>query len=144
MLVGMESVNEPFESSMRAESLPPPILILIAERSLRANEKSAEPSSPTSTSTRVWSPAFSRSATVLARWLPLTWSVPWSISARTPWAVYCFAPAAAGTTSAATAKTMAVAMSWNGHLGRELLFMGETSGVGVVMGEVRSRCLYSP
>ena len=51
--VGMASVNEPFASSMRTESRPLPIRMLMAPTLARANEKSAEPLSPASTWIRV-------------------------------------------------------------------------------------------
>jgi hypothetical protein len=68
----------PFDWSMRTTSLPPPALTLIA----RSTETSAVPSSPTSTSSTVGTPAWSRSASLSLAPLPVIWSVPATI-----WAV---------------------------------------------------------
>ena len=66
------SVKVPFAWSTRTRSFPPPALTPIAVNRLRSKEASAVPLSPTSTSSTVGTPAWSRSASLSLDPLPVT------------------------------------------------------------------------
>jgi hypothetical protein len=76
MVVGMASVNAPLPSSIRTRSLPPFALTVILAILARSKEKSAEPSSPTSTSRVPGSPAWRRSAILSLALVPEMLSTP--------------------------------------------------------------------